>query len=135
MSKPDIQHLKPEAKSCAWFGSSSLEFLSTAMEIARARWWLLPHPEFIQSATLSLLVGAFSTLTFKVVIDKYVFITLLNPVFQLILCFSFVLLWLDDCLLFYACVFVFLVLVNCIFGVWFVVVLFFKYINLLVLVW
>lgn len=45
MSKPDIQHLKPEAKSCAWFGSSSLEFLSTAMEIARARWWLLPHPE------------------------------------------------------------------------------------------
>ena len=72
---------------------------------------------FIQSATLSLLVGAFSTLTFKVIIDKYVFITLLNPVFQLILCFSFVLLWLDDCLLFYACVFVFLVLVNCIFGV------------------
>ena len=44
----------------------------------------------IQSATLCLLIGAFSPLTFKVIIDKYVFIAILNLVFLLIICFSFV---------------------------------------------
>ena len=40
--------------------------------------------------TLCLLIGAFSSLTFKVVIDKYVLIAILNLIFQLILYFSFV---------------------------------------------
>ena len=35
------------------------------------------------------LTGAFSPLTFKVIVDKYVFIAILNLVFQLILCSSF----------------------------------------------
>ena len=61
---------------------------------------------YIQSATLCLLIGAFSPLTLKVIIDKYVFITTLNLVFQLNLCSSFVpfSFWLDDFHLFYACV-------------------------------
>ena len=45
----------------------------------------------IQSATLCLLIGAFHPLTFKVIIDRYVFIAILNLVFQLILCLSFLL--------------------------------------------
>ena len=55
---------------------------------------------------------------FKVIIDKYAFIAILNLVFQLILCFSFVPFFffrLDDFLLFYACV-CFLVFVNVFFG-------------------
>ena len=73
---------------------------------------------FIQSATLCLLNGAFSPLTFKVIIDKYVFNAILNFVFQLILCFFFVpfSFWLDDFLLFYDCVLCFLVFVNVLFG-------------------
>ena len=43
----------------------------------------------IQSATLCLLIGSFSPLTCKVIIDKVVFIAILNLVFQLILCFAF----------------------------------------------
>ena len=78
---------------------------------------------FIQSATVCLLNGTFSPLTFKVVIDKYVFTGILKLVFQLILCFSFVpfFLSLDDFLLFYACVLFFLVFVNVIFvfDLWF----------------
>ena len=60
------------------------------------------------------LIGAFGPLTFKVVIDKYVCNAILDLVFQLILCSSFVpfLFWLDDLLLFYACVLFFLVFVN-----------------------
>ena len=45
---------------------------------------------FIQSATLYLPIGAFSPLTFKVIIDRYVFIAFLNLVFQVIICFFFV---------------------------------------------
>ena len=40
---------------------------------------------FIQSTTLCLLIGAFSSLKFKIIIDKYAFIAILNIVFQLIL--------------------------------------------------
>ena len=50
-----------------------------------------------------------SLLTFKVIIDKYVFIATLNLVFQLIICFFFApplffFFWLDNFLLCYACV-------------------------------
>ena len=48
---------------------------------------------FIQSATLCLLIGAFSPLTFKVIVDRYIFTAILNLVFQLILCFSSFLFW------------------------------------------
>jgi len=53
-----------------------------------------------------------------ILIDKYVFIDILNLVFQLILCFSFVPFFfcLDDFLLFYACVLFFFVFVTVIFG-------------------
>ena len=44
---------------------------------------------FIKSSTLCLLIGAFSSLTFKVIIDRYVFIAILNLVFHFIICFSF----------------------------------------------
>ena len=73
---------------------------------------------FIQSSTLCLLIKAFSPLTFKVIIDKYVIIDILNLIFQLILCFSFVpfFFWLDEFLLFYTCVLFFLVFVNVLFG-------------------
>ena len=62
-----------------------------------------------QSATLCLLIGAFSPLTFQVIIDRYVFISILSLIFQLILCFSFLpfLVWLGDFHLFYAWVFSF----------------------------
>ena len=73
---------------------------------------------FIQSVTLCLLIEIWSPLTFKVIIDKYVFIAILVLVFQLIPCFSFVpfFLGLDDFLFFYACVLFFLVFVNVCFG-------------------
>ena len=73
---------------------------------------------FIQSATLCLLIGAFSPLTFKVIIDRYVFIDILNLVFQLILCFSFLLFFfgLDGFHLFYARMLFFSVFVNAMFG-------------------
>ena len=63
------------------------------------------HCATTRTPTLCLLIGAFSPLTLKVIIDKYVFIAILNLVFQLILCFSFVpplffLFWLDDFLSF-----------------------------------
>ena len=45
---------------------------------------------FIQSASLCLLIGAFGPLTFKVIVDRYVFIATLNLVFQLIFYFLFV---------------------------------------------
>ena len=74
----------------------------------------------------------FSPLIFK--IDMYIFIAILNFIFQLILCFSVVCfycfsLWFDDFLLFYACVLFFLVFVNllCVFDLW---LPFFKYVNL-----
>ena len=45
---------------------------------------------FIESASLCLLIWAFSPLTFKGIIDRYVLIAILNLVFQLSLCFSYV---------------------------------------------
>ena len=56
--------------------------------------------------SLNLNPGALSPLPFKVIIDKYVFIAILNLVFQLILCFSFILFFfgLDDFPVFYVCV-------------------------------
>ena len=39
----------------------------------------------IQSAMLCFLIGAFSPLTFKVIIDKYLYIAIVNLVFQLIM--------------------------------------------------
>ena len=41
----------------------------------------------IQSATLCVLIGAFGPLTLALIIDKYVFIAILNFAFQLTLCF------------------------------------------------
>ena len=84
---------------------------------------------FIQSPTLCLLVEAFSPLTFKVIIDRYVFIAILNLVFQLILCFSFLLFFfgLDGFHLFYAWV----LFSFCKCNVWFdfMVALFFKHVK------
>ena len=66
---------------------------------------------FIQPAILCLLLGAFSSLTFKVIIDRYVFITILNLNFSDWLCIS---LFLSFCFffcglicfsLYYACIF------------------------------
>ena len=58
----------------------------------------------MQFDTPCLLIGAFSQLTFKVLIHKYSCIPNLNLVFQLILCFAFAtffsFLWLDDFFLF-----------------------------------
>ena len=73
---------------------------------------------FIQLATLCPLFGALSPLTFKIIIDKYIFIAILNIVFQLNLCFSFdpFFFWLDDFNLFYACLLLFLLFVNVMFG-------------------
>ena len=69
----------------------------------------------IQSATLFLLTGAFSPLTFKVVIDRYILVVILLLVFWLLSKFSvhsffFWLppLWFDDFLWWYACVPLFL---------------------------
>ena len=69
-------------------------------------------------------------------IDGYVFVAILNLVFKLILCFCFVpfffslffLLWLDF-LLYYVCVLFFLVFMASLVCFWFVIILFFKYVN------
>ena len=70
----------------------------------------------IQSPTLCLSTGPFSPLTFNVIIDMYVFISILNLVFHLILCFPFLFFfrW-DGFHLFYAWVLFFSVFVNVIF--------------------
>ena len=57
---------------------------------------------FIHSATLCLLTGAFSPLTFKVIIDRYLLIGILNLVFQLILFLLLFFFWLDGFHVFYA---------------------------------
>ena len=44
---------------------------------------------FTESATLCLLTGVFSPLTFKAVVNRYVLISILNFVFPLILYFFF----------------------------------------------
>ena len=82
----------------------------------------------IQSDTLRLLIGAFCPLTFKVIIDEYVFIAILDLFFQLILFLlcSFLSLvgW------FILCVYPFLFsFCECNVWLWLVVALFFKYVN------
>ena len=76
-----------------------------------------------------------STLTFKLIIDRYVFIAILNLVFHLILYFFFVyfsflyfLLWCDD----FFCIMLVFFLFSCesVVCFWFVVTLFFKCVNL-----
>ena len=87
---------------------------------------------FTASATLCLLIGAFSPLTFKAVVNRYVFISILN-FFSHWFCISsflllFFLLWLDDFVLCYTYVFFFLVFVTlCRFL--FVVTLCYEYVN------
>ena len=73
---------------------------------------------FIQFATLFLLIGVFNPLTFKVIIDRYVFIAILDHVFQLTLCFSFLtfFFWLDGFHLFYDWVLLFSVFLNMMFS-------------------
>ena len=73
---------------------------------------------FIQSASLCLLIRAFSPLTFKVTIDRMFIYCILNFLFQLILWFSILpfFFWLDGFHLFYAWVFSFHFFVNVILG-------------------
>ena len=90
-------------------------YVSFALRWVSCRQQIVGFCFFIQSTTLCLLIRA---LTFKVIIYKYVFIAILNLVFQLILCFSFLLFffWLDSFHLFYAWVIFFSVFVNVMFG-------------------
>ena len=71
---------------------------------------------FIPSATLCLLIGAFSELTFKVITDKYVLFKHCLPVDSVSPLFLYFFFWLDDFQLFYACVLFFLVFVSVMFG-------------------
>ena len=114
-------------------------YVSFALRWVSCRQHIVGSCFSIQSATLCLLIGVFSPLTLKIIIDKYVFIAILNVVLQLIVCFSFVpfFFWLDDFILFlFHLLFSF-----CECNVWFrfVVALFFKYVNpllyLLALAW
>ena len=67
--------------------------------------------------SMSFLIGAFSPLTLKVIIDTYVFIDISNLVFLvdflfLLFPFFFVCVWFNDFLLFYVCVLFFVGFVN-----------------------
>ena len=81
----------------------------------------------IYSSILCLLIGEFGPFTFKVIIDKYVFIAILNLVFQLILYlffvpfFLFFLLWFDGFHLYYTWVLFFLFFCESVVCFWFVV--------------
>lgn len=69
----------------------------------------------IQFAILCLLIGAFDPLTFKEIIDTYVFIGILNLVSHSLCFFSvpfFFFVRFEDFLLFYASVLFFLIFVN-----------------------
>ena len=75
----------------------------------------------IQSAALCLLIRVFSPLTLKVIIEKHVFIPMLNLAFQLIRCITLVFFFLflfffDDFHLFYAWIHFVLVFMNVMFG-------------------
>ena len=76
----------------------------------------------IQSAALCLLIRVFSPLTLKVIIEKHVFIPMLNLAFQLIrsitlvFFFFFSFFFFDDFHLFYAWIHFFLVFMNVKFG-------------------
>ena len=87
------------------------------------RWVFCQHQHnsgscFLFSLPLCLMTGVFISLTFKVINDKHVFIDILNlffPVDLMFLLYS-ILFWVDDFLLFYACVLFFLVYVIALFG-------------------
>ena len=94
---------------------------------------------FLSNLPLCVLIGALSPLPFKMIIDRHVFIAILKLVFQLILCFSFLLFlvgWFAFALYLSAFLFRFC---ECNVQFWFVVALFFKYVNpflyLLALAW
>ena len=93
-------------------------YVSFALRWVSYRQQIVGFCFFIQSSTLCLLIGMFSPLTVKVIIDKYACITILNLVFQFIvfLLSSFLFFWLDDFHLFYAWVLLFLVFVHVVFG-------------------
>ena len=78
---------------------------------------------FWSSLPLHLLLGAFSPLTFKVIIGKYVFIAILNLVFQLILCSPLVILFYF--IGFFLCLCPLFIFYKCVVWFWFVVALFF----------
>ena len=94
---------------------------------------------FIQCASQCLLIGAFSPLPFKVIIDRDGLIAILNLLFQLILCFSFLpfLFCLEDLHLFYAQIL--FRFCDCNVQFWFEVALLFKnvhpFLYLLALAW
>ena len=97
-------------------------------------WWVSHRQQiegfcFFYPVFHSVSFGAFSPLTFKVIIDRCLSIAILNLVFQLILCFSFLLLsfGLDGFHLFYAWV----LFSFCKCNVWFdfMVALFFKHVK------
>ena len=64
--------------------------VSFALRWVSCRQYIVGSCVFLQATTLCLSTGAFSPFTYKVIIDKYVFIAILNFVFQLILCFYFI---------------------------------------------
>ena len=66
-------------------------YVSLALKWVSCKWHIDGSCFFIQSATLCLLVGAFSPLTFKVIIDSYVLIAILLLVSWLFLQFFSVL--------------------------------------------
>ena len=79
----------------------------------------------IQSAALCLLIRVLSPLTLKVIIEKHVFIPMLNLAFQLIWCITLVLFFLflfsffNDFHLFYAWIHFVLVFMNGVFAFYF----------------
>ena len=67
-------------------------YVSFALSWFSCRQQIVGYSFFIQSATLCLLIGAFSPLTFKVIIDRCVFIATFTPCFpvdSVFLFFSF----------------------------------------------
>ena len=111
----------PAFLSCplAWniFSLTFSLYVSFALRWVPCRQKIVGFCFFIHYATLCLLIGGFSPLTFKVIIDRCVFIAILDLVFQLNLCFSFLpfFFWLDGFNLFYAWVLFFSVIVNMMF--------------------
>ena len=105
-------------------------YVSFALRWVSCRQDIIGSCFFIQSATLCLLIGAFSPLTFKVTPDNHVFIAILNLVFQLILfllcSFLFLVGWFPFNLC--SCTFLFS-FCGCNVWFWFVVSVFFKYVK------
>ena len=65
-------------------------FMSFTLKWVSCKQYTVSSCFIIQSGTQSLLIGEFSPLTFKIIIDMYIFIAILNLVFQLILYFFFI---------------------------------------------